>query len=330
MNVSEEIICGNKRPLLLWLSAVSCFILAVTLSPPRLVILGIMAESITSNIELVRKTTLIEIHIVRLALACMGGLLSGLLWRWESFAQSALAKAIRNHPTRFYKKDQANSVLNGSLALMVLAVIATLAYIGLAKAHLKPTTLSLIGGEDGIVESLSAFLFLGSAIASAAMIRTVKNAPARRAVLMVLVVGFVFCFGEEISWAQRMIGFSTPELIGEANVQNEANLHNLLGYFADHLFYLTMLTYGILFPLLQRCYPSWRAIFSMLGLPLPSLGLATGIALAALLHKRIIWRIIPTSSGILVGEFRETIMSLALLLMMLEYHHLLLRVRNEE
>ena len=330
MKTTDKVLCSNRRPLLLWLSALSSFILAATLSPERLVILGIMAESITSDIELVRRTTLVEIRIIRVALACMGALLSGLLWRWQSFTQSALAQAIRNHPTRFYRKDQANSILNGSLAIMVLAVIATVAYIGLAKAHLKPTTLSLIGGEDGVIETLAAFLFLGSAIASAAMIRTVKDAPVRRAVLMVLVVVFIFCFGEEISWAQRMIGFSTPELIGEANVQNEANVHNLLGYFADHLFSLTMLVYGILFPLLQRCYPAWRAIFSMLGLPLPSLGLAAGIALAAHLHKRIIWILLPSSAGILVGEFRETIMSLALLLMMLEYHHVLLRVRNEE
>lgn len=40
----------------------------------------------------------------------------------------------------------------------------------------------------------------------------------------------LFCFvcaGEEISWAQRIIGFDTPEVLLEVNEQNEFNLHNL-------------------------------------------------------------------------------------------------------
>ena len=33
---------------------------------------------------------------------------------------------------------------------------------------------------------------------------------------------------EEISWGQRLFGWSTPELIGRYNVQNETNIHNII------------------------------------------------------------------------------------------------------
>ena len=330
MTAVESILCSNRRPLLLWASAFIFLTLALTLSPKTLLALGIMAESITSEIDGVRKTTLMEIWAIRGGLFCMGLFLSGLLLCWKQFAGSAFSRAIRAHPTRFYIKEQANSVLNGSFACMVLATVANLVYFAFAKQCLDVTTLSLVGGEDGIVETISAFLFLGCAVASAGAVSAVKDVPARRRILIIFAAGFLFCFGEEISWGQRMIGFSTPEFMGEANVQNEANLHNLFGYFTDHLFSLIMLTYGIIFPLLQRFIPFWRSVFSMLGLPVPSLGLAAGIALAALLQKRMIWKLVPASSGILVTEFRETIMALGLLLLLLEYHNLLVRIRNAE
>ena len=42
--------------------------------------------------------------------------------------------------------------------------------------------------------------------------------------------GGVFCYVimEEISWGQRIIGFSTPEFFKLHNLQGEANLHNLI------------------------------------------------------------------------------------------------------
>ena len=39
-----------------------------------------------------------------------------------------------------------------------------------------------------------------------------------------------FCFfvaGEEISWAQRLLGYQPPEMFLEHNFQQESNLHNL-------------------------------------------------------------------------------------------------------
>jgi hypothetical protein len=33
--------------------------------------------------------------------------------------------------------------------------------------------------------------------------------------------------GEEISWGQRLVGWTTPEALGGVNVQDETNLHNI-------------------------------------------------------------------------------------------------------
>jgi hypothetical protein len=41
-------------------------------------------------------------------------------------------------------------------------------------------------------------------------------------------VGSLLIFGEEISWGQRIAGFSTPEAIKQVNTQHEFSAHNLV------------------------------------------------------------------------------------------------------
>jgi hypothetical protein len=53
--------------------------------------------------------------------------------------------------------------------------------------------------------------------------------PLRRILLIAAAAGVLFHAGEEISWGQRIIGFSVPEAIRAANTQGEFNLHNLKG-----------------------------------------------------------------------------------------------------
>lgn len=48
-----------------------------------------------------------------------------------------------------------------------------------------------------------------------------------RVYLAGLALFFFVCFGEEISWGQRVFGFATPEAVRQANEQKEFNLHNL-------------------------------------------------------------------------------------------------------
>ena len=74
--------------------------------------------------------------------------------------------------------------------------------------------------------------------------------PARRLqriVLLLIGLGAFFVAGEEISWGQRIIGFSTPEILSEVNYQGELNLHNFDVFDSVGLRSAAHLTVGWLF-----------------------------------------------------------------------------------
>ncbi len=113
--------------------------------------------------------------------------------------------------------------------------------------------------EDGVVEWLTAGLFLLAAVVCGlAVWRVAGSQRVGRVVWATL--AFLF-MGEEVSWFQRVIGFSTPQFL-KGNVQGEANFHNLptlTPHDVDRatdlitsqgLFYVGFLLYFALFPLL--------------------------------------------------------------------------------
>ncbi|MBX3438829.1 MAG: hypothetical protein KF861_15145 [Planctomycetaceae bacterium] len=74
--------------------------------------------------------------------------------------------------------------------------------------------------------------------------------------------------GEEASWGQHYVGWSTPESWGELNDQHETNLHNI-GSWADQkpraVVELTVILFGIFWPLWDRLSnvrmpPAWRVL----------------------------------------------------------------------
>jgi hypothetical protein len=92
-----------------------------------------------------------------------------------------------------------------------------------------------IGREDAVIENMGALFFLGAALvfwwafcrsdyrrADESRFLTDRNL----AYLFLGILMFV-CFGEEISWGQRLLGFETPELLMELNAQEEVTIHNL-------------------------------------------------------------------------------------------------------
>ena len=92
--------------------------------------------------------------------------------------------------------------------------------------------------EDGFFENLTAIFFLlisicffllftNSRYFASHELRRIFYSRSRRYMFLLLAIVFFFGFGEEISWGQRIIGFSTPEAFSERNAQNEFNIHNL-------------------------------------------------------------------------------------------------------
>lgn len=181
---------------------------------------------------------------------------------------------------------------------------------------LQASTLLAINKEDGVIEQASAVLFLScSIVAILVAVRSVSRN--RRIIHAILAIGFFLFFGEEISWGQRIFGFQTNEIIKNINVQNETNVHNLLGYFADHLFIAGVFFFGVVLTALRSAHPFWDRLFRKIGLPTASIGLAIGFFLISLLHDWTVYALIPSSS-LRIAELRELLTALAFLLLMRE------------
>jgi hypothetical protein len=129
--------------------------------------------------------------------------------------------------------------------------------------------------EDSVVEYTQALLFLfGACLWGFAFFMTskVKGSTLRLRLFYILFMGlFLFFFLEEISYGQRLFGFSTPESLEEANMQGETTVHNI-GIdnsltWIHILMALFIVTIGILFPLL-KLGSKWSAgIFEKFQMP---------------------------------------------------------------
>jgi len=79
--------------------------------------------------------------------------------------------------------------------------------------------------EDGVVESLSAvFYFFGLAVCIWRLLGKWGNIKLWLVIWAFLCLAFL---GEETSWFQRIIGYSTPEFLESMSAQEEVNIHNL-------------------------------------------------------------------------------------------------------
>jgi hypothetical protein len=102
--------------------------------------------------------------------------------------------------------------------------------------------------EDGILENLTALLSVGASIVFIYLGSKYRSGMERLFLYGIAAFMFVFAM-EEISWGQRIIGWETPELLSEVNVQNESNLHNIFNRFFE-LIYLAVnvtISYAIFF-----------------------------------------------------------------------------------
>jgi len=154
----------------------------------------------------------------------------------------------------------------------------------------EPTFLNLTK-EDGIIEGMGAVLFLISAIMSAILFyKTLlrpKNLQLGRPLFYVFfALAFLFSFGEEISWGQRILGFNTPSFIEEKNLQGEFNVHNLkffhgvtedgnpkFGLWAwltmKRLLILFCIGYLVILPIVVFISEPARRIIGLVDLPIP-------------------------------------------------------------
>lgn len=170
--------------------------------------------------------------------------------------------------------------------------------------HFAPAPVVISAGkEDRLVEYLSA-LFLFSA--SGFFIAAFRN---RNIFFLLLALLMLFGACEEISWGQRILGFSTPEKIKAANVQREFTIHNLEIFNGkqfqqsqrkglarllemDLWFKLFMVLYGIVLPVLTFHISGISKLVKKLKVPVPPFSIGI-FFIAAWLGRWIVLQLLP-------------------------------------
>jgi hypothetical protein len=236
---------------------------------------------------------------------------------WKSIRYLQIIRKIADHQPLFKSQAaQRTSFANRSFIIIISMAVIGIAFVATGNVLFKESTLIGIIREDGLIEQLTALFFLLCSIFSS-YIAIKSNIRSKKIVHAIFAIGFFFCFGEEISWAQRIIGFTTPKALTDVNVQNEFNLHNIGGYLSDHLFIAGVFIYGFILPLLTKTHPFWLKLFDKTGLPIASIGLACGFFIISLLHDWTIYRILPQTI-IPIAELRELLSSIGFCLLMIE------------
>lgn len=173
---------------------------------------------------------------------------------------------------------------NLSITFVIFVLISSYSVmVGLA-----PEKVNELGKEDGVVETLTAVFFLLSALVMFYLFiksSTGQDMPTVKArknySYLLLGLFFVLCFGEEISWGQRIFNFNSPDWMGDINNQNEINLHNIRMVEASHskqgiwrwvtagtVFTLFWFIYCLFIPLLTKFSPRIKAFITRIRLPL--------------------------------------------------------------
>ncbi len=139
--------------------------------------------------------------------------------------------------------------------------------------------------EDGLLEWMTFWAFLLGCIAFMRSVTITWKADHR--ILWFEISLALFCFFvamEEISWAQRLIGFSAPQYFLANNFQQEFNFHNTVSIVLRELTLLgVILGYGVILPLLNLV-PGLKQRFARFGISVPSLLLLPSFAVIIITH----------------------------------------------
>lgn len=159
-------------------------------------------------------------------------------------------------------------------AFHIAAALAVVTMIALARTN--ESAYEHLVQEDRFVEWLTVAFFLAAAAVGG------MRAHRTRSLFDGLVA--LFCIaaaGEEVSWGQRFVGFTPPDVFLANNAQQEANLHNLFEAFGQPKWTLIGLlaAYGVLLPLSYRILRT-RQVAERLRMTPPPWGLVPWYAVA--------------------------------------------------
>jgi len=132
--------------------------------------------------------------------------------------------------------------------------------IGL-EVFLPGSILSPLHSENGPHESLQFFVILGAlGVAVSTLLRlNWKTQKALGGWLALAAICCAYVAGEEISWGQHILEWSTPEFWAQVNDQRETNLHNTSSWLDQKprlLLMIGIVVGGLVVPALQKYRPA--------------------------------------------------------------------------
>jgi hypothetical protein len=301
---------------------------AVFLTPDTFISLGPLRRSLTSDNDLVRSTAFLEVAFFRgfCGLAALIVFIAS-VFRNRLKSNRLWIKVSQHQPTLTALKDF--GTLNFSLKIVLLLATIGLIFILNAPIWMTPSAVDIIVEEDGVVEYVSAVLFLISSILAIVLLVRYQMPTRHRVMLALLAFCLFVFFGEEISWGQRIFGFETLEVLAEANVQNENNIHNLFGYLFPSLFLLAVIVYGVIFPFAVTASRTMHQLLDLVGLAIASRGLAIGFLVAVLFRDWTFEKFVDAGSFVPSAEVGEMLISVGFLLLIIEFAYSLEDYRSK-
>lgn len=111
-----------------------------------------------------------------------------------------------------------------------------------------------IDGELGLIELATPLLAFGGAVVGGMLFRELLQEGRSKLLAWVglHILACIYFAGEELSWGQHLLGWSTPEGIAALNDQGETNLHNMSSWLDQKprlLLELWVLIGGVIVPL---------------------------------------------------------------------------------
>jgi hypothetical protein len=176
----------------------------------------------------------------------------------------------------------------GAIPVAFHLLMGLLAATGVTFALATPES-GLLVGEDRLVEWWTVALY-----AAAGGTLVSRGVRARRLFDVLVGLFCLFVAGEEFSWGQRLLGYQPPAFFLQHNLQQEANLHNMVS--DREILSYAVAGYGLLLPLALR-FPLGRRVAAAVGATAPAAALAAWFALAIVMVQ---WD--PTRIS---GEFAE-------------------------
>lgn len=145
-------------------------------------------------------------------------------------------------------------------ALTICLPALFLAIQAVLEIYLPNQVLSIMLSENGPHETLQVLVIALAGFVALSCLWKAKGGkdPFLFCWLLCFLMACIYIAGEEISWGQHFVEWTTPEFWSRINDQNETNLHNTSSWLDQKpriILLIGILTGGLVFPLLERFRP---------------------------------------------------------------------------